>query len=346
MRRSIALIAGASGHVGSQLASLLERDGNWQVLTLGRSAGNANHISADLLQDDLDLALSKAPRITHLFYSVRALHNESGEEDVVSNLLMLQRLVGAVERQSPSLSHIHIVEGGKWYGAHLGPYKTPAHEDDPRPVKHNFYHAQEDWLRGRQPGAQWVWTASRPSFVCAVTPGQGRNMVSTLGAYAAICRELNTPLEYPGSEKSFRSLTEITEGNLLAGAIHFLAAKQSAVNRAFNVTNGDYFTWADIWPSLAEFFGVDCGSPRAFSLREWAADKEGAWSSILARHGLKNTSLSEIASWSFADFFIGQDYDVASSTDRLREAGFQHEIESGKVFFSILSEYRRLRLLP
>ena len=36
------------------------------------------------------------------------------------------------------------LEGGKAYGSDLGPYKTPAREDDPRLMSPNFYYDQED----------------------------------------------------------------------------------------------------------------------------------------------------------------------------------------------------------
>ncbi|MGE3991882.1 SDR family oxidoreductase [Pseudorhodoplanes sp.] len=346
MKSRVALVAGARGHVGSQLTALLAADESWQVLTLGRSAGGSDHISSDLLSGDLDAALSRIPPVTHIFYCVRAPHNESGRENVADNLAMLQRLVTAGEKASPVLEHIHIVEGGKWYGAHLGPYKTPAEEDDPRHQGENFYHAQEDWLREKQPRAEWSWSASRPSFVCSVTPGQGRNMVSTLGAYAVLCRELNIPFDFPGTERSFHSLTEITDSGLLARAIVFLATEPAARNQAFNVTNGDWFRWSEIWDELADYFGAVRGSCRPSPMKVWAEDKEPVWQAIVARYGLNPLKLSQIANWGFADFFIGQDYDVASSVDKIRECGFQNRCDSRSEILMILKKYRELRLLP
>lgn len=346
MTKNVALIAGASGHVGAQLKALLEADSDWRVLTLGRSVGAANHISLDLSCDNLPQALSGAPEITHLFYCVRAPHNESGREDVAGNLLMLHRLVEAVEMQSASLAHVHIIEGGKWYGAHLGPYKTPAHEDDPRHDGPNFYHAQEDWLRERKFGKSWAWSASRPSFVCAVTPGQGRNMVSTLGAYAAISRERSDTLDFPGSERSYKSLTEITDGGLLARALLFIATSPSTRNEAFNVTNGDWFSWQEIWPELARSFSMKVGVPKPIRLVEWSRDKQSIWNAIVERDELLPFPLDRVANWAFADFFLGQDYDVASDTRKLYARGFREKLDSRDSILSILNSYKRLRVLP
>lgn len=345
MNRKVALIAGATGHVGSQLVGLLTKQDDWQVITLGRSEGGRGHIAADLLSGDLDTVLSGAPRITHLFYCARAPHNESGSENVTDNVLMLRRLVEALERMSPALAHIHIVEGGKWYGAHLGPYKTPAKEDDPRHQGENFYHAQEDWLREQQLRASWSWSASRPSFVCAVTPGRGRNMISTLGAYAAICREAGEKLDFPGSERSYGSRTEITDGPLLARAIKYLSTEPSAGNHAFNVTNGNSFRWADIWDGLAEFYSLTTGNVGKFRLAEWATGKDSVWRSIVARYGLQPSDISQVANWQFADFFFGQDYDVVSSTDKIKQCGFLESMDSKRQIFSVLAEYRNRKIL-
>jgi hypothetical protein len=40
----------------------------------------------------------------------------------------LKNLLDVVERASPSLQQITIYQGGKAYGADLGPFKTPARE--------------------------------------------------------------------------------------------------------------------------------------------------------------------------------------------------------------------------
>ena len=68
---------------------------------------------------------------------------------------MLTNLVETVERSSKQLRKVVLVEGAKWYGAHLGPYKTPAREDDPRHMPPNFYYDQEDYLKAQSVGKSW-----------------------------------------------------------------------------------------------------------------------------------------------------------------------------------------------
>ena len=106
---------------------------------------------------------------------------------------MLRNALDAVEATSSILKHVHLVEGTKWYGMHIGNFKTPARENDPRHMPPNFYYDQQDLIAQRQKGKQWTWSASRPYFLIDFAPDRPRNVVSVIGAYAAICRELGVP---------------------------------------------------------------------------------------------------------------------------------------------------------
>ena len=74
---------------------------------------------------------------------------------------MLTNVVEAVEQLSPSLQHVSLIEGTKWYAPHLGPSKTPYKEDDPRYMPPNFYYDQEDYLVARVKVQRW-------HFICIV----------------------------------------------------------------------------------------------------------------------------------------------------------------------------------
>ena len=57
---------------------------------------------------------------------------------------MLVNSVEAVSETSSELQHVQLIEGNKWYGSHLGPFRTPAREDDPPHMGPNFYVEQEN----------------------------------------------------------------------------------------------------------------------------------------------------------------------------------------------------------
>jgi len=99
----------------------------------------AQCIAVDLLhRSEVESRLSTIGDITHIFYA--ALQPAANFfEEVAPNLAMLTNLVETVERSSGELRKVVLIEGAKYYGAHLGPYKTPAKEDDPRHMTTNFY---------------------------------------------------------------------------------------------------------------------------------------------------------------------------------------------------------------
>ena len=89
--------------------------------------------------------LQELGEITHIFYAALQMQGNLFEE-IAPNLAMLRHTVEAVERSSAGLRKVVLLEGAKYYGAHLGPYKTPAKESDPRQMPPNFYYDQEDYL--------------------------------------------------------------------------------------------------------------------------------------------------------------------------------------------------------
>jgi hypothetical protein len=248
--------------------------------------------------------------------------------------------------RSDVLEHVHLLEGIKWYGMHLGPYPTPSREDDPRHLPPNFYYDQQDLLSARAAQACWSWSASRPSYICDFAPNRARNLITVLGAYAAICRELKVPLDFPGSAAGYAALSELSDATCLAEAIVFISTHDSGKNAAFNVTNGDSFRWCQVWPLLAQWFGIPCGVPRHMKLATWMADKGPVWDRIVARHGLKPRSLESLTSWEFADFVFAKEWDLLTDTGLLRRAGFNACVDTIAMIRDQLDQYRDARLLP
>ena len=136
--------------VGTLITQRLQAEG-WPVVIASRRAPTNGpavpHVAVDLLDPaDCRRAFATQTDITHVFYAGRAPHGEGGIESVADNLAMLVNAVEAIEAASPRLRHVHLVHGTKYYGNHLGTYKTPAEEDDPRPDSPNFYYDQQDYV--------------------------------------------------------------------------------------------------------------------------------------------------------------------------------------------------------
>jgi nucleoside-diphosphate-sugar epimerase len=345
-----AVIVGGLGVIGRNLLLHLEPCADWQIIGLSRRAPDfstrARFVSVDLLDRDETFAkLAGLGDATHVFYCAFQARPTWAEHNA-PNLAMLVNAVEAIEAASSRLQHVHLVEGTKIYGSHLGPFKTPAREDDPPHMLPNFYYDQEKWLRERQRGKPWSWSALRPQTVCGFALGNPMNIATVIATYAAITKELGLPLRFPGKPGAYRAIYQVTDADLLAEAMVYCATDPRAANAVFNVTNGDFFRWQHLWPKFAEFYGLELGDVQTISLSEFMAEKEPVWQRIVAKHGLRATPYRDIAAWPFADYVFGCDWDVMSDTLKIREAGFHAYVRSPEMFLRLFTRFRELRVLP
>lgn len=345
-----ALVVGARGVIGGNLIGHLEREGGWRIIGLSRRGGQdteaVRHIAVDLLdRDDTAARLATLTDVTHVFYAAYQ-DRPSWAELVPPNLAMLVNVVDAIEPVATRLEHINLMQGYKVYGAHLGPFATPAKESDAPHMPPEFNVDQQQFLERRQIGARWSWSALRPSVVAGVGLGNPMNLAMVIAVYASISKELGIPLRFPGKPGAYTSLIEMTDANLLAKATTWAATNPGSRNEAYNITNGDIYRWSSMWSKIAAFFDLDVAPPLPMSLTEVMADKSALWDTMVQRHGLRPTPYSDVSSWQFGDFVFAWDYDVIADTSKSRRAGFHEFVDTEEMFLRIFQDLRDQRLIP
>lgn len=352
------LIAGATGVATQFLIDHASAAPGWKVTGLCRrppedSRPNVKYIGADMFDEQACREAIGGEKFTHLVYAARAPHSlytamkpyeRVGIEEVGPNLQMLTNIVSAAS--SDALRHVHAIMGSKWYGFHIGPVATPMVESDPGHMPPNYYFAQQQFLERESARAGWTWSTSRPYVITGSRDRVGPNYISTIGAYAAICRHLGLPLHFPGKPGNYTAIQELSDADLLARAIFWMCGSDAAHNQAFNVTNGDVFRWETLWPQLAKHFGMEAGGVRHMSLIQWMTDKGPVWDEIVRKHDLQPLALGQVASWAFVDFVFGCDYDVFSSTTKIRKAGFHEVLDTAEMVLTQLKELQERRILP
>ncbi|HTU25007.1 MAG TPA: SDR family oxidoreductase [Pirellulales bacterium] len=348
--RNKAVVAGALGVSGRAIVNHLVGLGAWDVVGLSRRRPDfptpARFLAVDLLdRADVERHLDEFRGTTHVFFTALQMR-PSPFEEVELNLALLRHIVEAVERSSDRLRKVVLMEGAKYYGAHLGPYKTPARENDPRHLPPNFYYDQEDYLRARSAGKGWSWTALRPSCICGFAVGNPMNMATVIAVYATLCRELGLPFRYPGTAGAYRAIMEMTDSQLLAKASVWAAENDRCDGEAFNITNGDFQRWESLWPRLAEFFGLECGTPLRLPLTQFMSDKEPLWRSIVAKHNLLDYSLGQAAAWPFAEAVFNIEYDVMSATTKARQFGFHEVVDTEAMLLRLMRDFQEMRFIP
>ena len=347
-----AIVVGAQGVIGRYIVEKLASLPDWQVVGLSRRHGSdgprQRHVPVDLLNaEDTKRKLRDLTQATHVFYA--AFQAGSGPaadyaKNIAANRDMLVNSVSEIERVAPGLERVVLVTGTKYYGSHLGPFKTPAREDDPRHAGANYYFDQIDWLTGFQKDKRWNWTELRPQTLCGFAPGTAMSIVPVIAVYAAVLKELGRPLAFPGT--AWESLYQVTESSHLANAALWAATEPRCANQAYNITNGDYFRWRDLWPKIASVFAMPSAAPQRVSLVEFMADKAPLWDAMTRKHGLQPYSFDEVVAWPFGDYVFNCDWDVMSNVTKSRLHGFHDVVDSEEMFVRLLRRFRDEKIVP
>ena len=267
-------------------------------------------------------------------------------DEVAPNLAMLVNTVEVAEQSSRILRKVLLVEGAKFYGAHLGAYKTPAKESDPRHMPPNFYYNQEDYLVERSAGKAWSWIPFRPSSICGFAVGNPMNMATVIAVYGTLCKEMKLPFRFPGSVQTYQAIMEMTDAELLAKAVVWAGENDACDGQAFNITNGDFDRWANLWPRIAQFFNLEYAPPQRLPLTHFMSDKEPIWNALVKKHDLLKYSFQQAAAWPFADAVFNLDYDVMTDTTKARRFGFHECVETEKMLLRLFSQFQRVRFIP
>ena len=348
--RKTALVVGATGVVGRNLLRHLLTLGDWDVISVSRRVpdvtGDYQNICFDLLDPtDCKAKLGGSLGITHVFYSAY-IEKSDWSAMVAPNVEMLVNLMEAIEPANTTLQHVNLMHGTKWYGNHLGAFRTPASEDDPRHMPPNFYYDQQDYISDRQKGKAWTWSTARPHAICGFATGNPMNLVMVIAVYATISKALGLPLRHPGSINNASALYQVTDTEHLAKAMLWMSTTKEAANEPFNITNGDIFRWENVWPAFADYFDMDIAQPQKIDLPLMMSDKATLWTEFVEKYDLVDIAYPQLVNWNYGAFVFTPKFDVVSSTTKARRFGFQDVVDSQEMFLSQFEQLRTERIIP
>lgn len=154
--------------------------------------------------------------------------------------------------------------GAKHYGFHIGPAMNPSFESDPRIVlEPNFYYPQEDLLKEYCKLNETSWNVIRPSYIIGAVRESALNYLIGLAIYGAVQAHLERPLDFPGDFTAWDR--EFCQSTALLNAYfeEWVVLTGQAGNEAFNIQDGQPFTWGRFWPYLASWYGTKWTAPEA-----------------------------------------------------------------------------------
>ena len=257
------------------------------------------------------------------------------------------QLVDAIEPVAAGCEHISLMQGYKVYGAHLGPFKTPARENDPPHMPPEFNVDQQQFLEQRQRGKAWTWSAIRPSVVCGFALGNPMNLALVIAVYASISQGAGLPLRFPGQAGAYDEPARDDRRGPAGPATVWAATDRRAPTRRSTSTTATCSA------------GARCGrrSPTSSGSRSrrrcrcrWQvvmADKEPLWNAMVAASTASNRhAYSGCLVMAFGDFVFSWDYDMFADGSKARRLGFHDYVDTTSMFIDTFADLRRRRIIP
>ncbi len=358
MARKTVLVAGATGLVGYAALKHFAAESGTAVIALSRrpppDVPSARHLPLDLTDAAACEAAAEALRdVTHLVYA--ALFEMPGlvegwrnDQQIDTNDRMLRNLLGPLMRAAPGLRHVTLLQGTKAYGVHIRPLAVPAREGRSElRDQANFYWNQEAYLRAARLGRDWGFTILRPVLIIGEAIGGAMNLIPALGVHAAIMRERGPILPYPGGAER---VSQAVDADLLARAVGWAGETEAARDETFNVTNGDVFSWPNVWPAIADAAGMRTGPDEPFLLQSLG---RADWDRARERYGLVSPGLAEFVGLSleYADYQMRYGHTEPGapaivSTVKIAQAGFHEVMDTEVMFRKWFRLFQKKRLLP
>lgn len=341
-----AVITGANGISGYYMLRVLSQaPERWKKifclsrrppLVPGGLPPNAEHIALDFLQEPDQIAqILRSKNVTavdHVFFFsyIQAEPKPGGglwsdaEEMCRINSLLLDNFLAALVKAQITPKRFMLQTGAKNYGGHLGPTKLPQEESDPRvELEPNFYYPQEDSLFRYARTHGVGWNICMPGPILGAVPDAAMNAAFPLAAYAAVCRHLKVPLEFPADIASWQMHQSTSSAMMNAYMEEWAVLAAPAKDHKFNTCDGCAFTWEACWPRVAGWYGIKWTGPdtdpgakyleretrfnprgygakgvsrRKFTMVDWAKreDVKEAWTELARQHGLAQREWKDV----------------------------------------------------
>lgn len=351
-----ALIVGATGIVGNNLARELVAEKDWDVYGVSRRPSHGLSAMTPILVDVLDAAATRRALAsvdpTHVFFGAwRRMTTET--ENCEVNGAIVRNVLDAVTANGTSLRHVALVTGMKHY---LGPFaayaerepETPFREDQPRLAVENFYYTQEDVVFAYARRHGFAWSVHRPHTIVGYAVGNLMNIGVTLATYASICKATGKPFLFPGSNAQWSGLSDVADARLLARHLSWAVRTPAARNEAFNVVNGDVFRWRRLWDAIAAYFEIEVATHpgAATPLEPRLAREASTWERLVAEHALQPRALDRLASAWHTDADLGRPFECVTDMSKSRRLGFSDYQDTERSFFDLFDQLRQERVIP
>ncbi|KAI0425058.1 hypothetical protein F5Y09DRAFT_117278 [Xylaria sp. FL1042] len=240
--------------------------------------------NGDTLASSLREAVEDIETVTHLYYLAFTSASDDIDE-VATNRRMLQNVIDAHNFLSPGLQFVVFPGGTRGYGIYSasGVFTPPLTEDmanslPPGHAKTVVYPAYRELLSEASEGRNWTWCEVCPDAIIGFTPNGSQfslalHWAQYLSLYAhnhgvgptgQQTRISTIEVPFPGSTAGADSLFSPVSAAKIARFMIYASLHPDTCGRGqlFNIADTAVpCTYGELWPRLANWFGLVGGQP-------------------------------------------------------------------------------------
>ncbi|KAK5171212.1 uncharacterized protein LTR77_004356 [Saxophila tyrrhenica] len=335
--------------------SNLPKDSRLQLVSGVDLTASVDNVVASMKQK-----ISGIDTVTHVIFTA---YIEKPDYDSLRtvNTNLLQTAIGAVDQLASKLQSVVLQTGGKAYGVEFKDkvdFHPPLKESSsriPKPWYDNiFYYTQYDTLKDLSASRPWTFSEIRPDVIVGFTPGTNfMNCAQGLGLWLSLAREVQgagAKIPFPGTKASYTNKHTDTFQDVLGKMDIYAAVNHDKCGNGntFNCADGAVVTWADKWPGICSYFGLEGAPPREspYAVEEFVKKHSDTWRQMEEKHGLKR-GIFDHFSWGFLyGVTVGRDFDCQYDLSKARSVGFEETVDTVKGYTTAFERMRQAKIIP
>ena len=102
----------------------------------------------------------------------------------------------------------------------------------------------------------------------------------------------------------------------------------------------------DMWPAIADYFGMKTAQPQKIDLVHMMGDKGRLWELLVKKHNIQPIPYEQLVRWDYGNFVFTPEFDIISSTIKAKQYGFVEVQDSQEMFLRHFNELRAKRIIP
>jgi hypothetical protein len=345
--KKTALIADGNSALGRNTAVFLETMGNWNIIITSPQklhyTGAFEFIRLDgFNMDVIDQHQEKLQEITHIFFGTA---DNKSHDDLDSLDLVIE-----IEKITPWLEHIIFIQETARYKKQNAISRLIATgQEELSAFLHYFYVSsfEEESLIQKSTNKKWGWTSLRSNAIIDIYIDNYSNIATQIAIYATICKELGIPMRFPGSEETYNARVDITALEILKESMQYVLSQNSCKGEIFNITDGNDLRWIDLWRQISDYFHIQAGKPKVYSLGAYMQTRKSIWQKICKKYKLNHESLFDSLNWSSCDSMFSDSYDLLSDPDKIHRFGFnKNQPDSFAAFRRMFDQLKENQVIP